>query len=130
MCEKTQLLHIALQYTDSKKADIFFTKILGLTIEKEFYLSEDLSNEIFQIRENVDIKVYGNEQVKFEIFISQKPKNIGYEHTCIEIQNKEKFIERCKRYNIKPMFVKKGEKTLLFVKDFSDNLFEIKEKQN
>jgi len=130
MCEKTTLQHVALQYTDSKKADIFFTKILGLTLEKEFCLSEDLSNEIFKIRENVDIKVYGNEQVTFEIFISQKPKNISYEHTCIEIQNKEKFIERCKRYNIKPMFVKKGEKTLLFVKDFSDNLFEIKEKQN
>jgi len=126
MCKKTTLQHVALQYTDSEKANIFFTKILGLTLEKEFCLSEDLSNEIFQIKERVDIRIYGNEHVKFEIFISQKPKNIGFEHTCIEIQDKEKFIERCKQYDIKPMFVKKGEKTLLFVKDFSDNLFEIK----
>jgi len=130
MSEKTKLLHVALQYNDSEKADIFFTKILGLELQKEFSLSENLSNEIFQIKENVDIRVYSNEQVAFEIFITKKPKNIGFEHTCIEIQDKEKFIECCKRYNIKPMFVKKGEKNLLFVKDFSNNLFEIKEKQN
>ena len=130
MCEKTTLQHVALQYTDSKKADIFFTNILGLTLEKEFCISEDLSNEIFKIRENVDIKIYENKDVTFEIFISKKPKVTGFEHTCIEIQDKEKFLERCNKYDIKPIFVKKGEKTLLFVKDFSDNLFEIKEKQN
>jgi len=130
MSKKTKLLHVALQYTDSEKADIFFTKILGLTLEKEFSISEDLSNQIFQIKENVHIKVYGNEHAKFEVFITKKPQNIGFEHTCIEIQNKENFIERCKRYDIKPMLVKKGEKTLLFVKDFSNNLFEVKEKQN
>ena len=130
MSEKTKLQHVALQYSDSEKADIFFTKILGLELQKEFSLSEDLSNEIFQIKERVDIRIYGNEYVKFEIFISQKPKNIGFDHICIEMQDQEKFIGRCKKFDIKPIFVKKGEKTLLFVKDFSNNLFEIKEKQN
>jgi catechol 2,3-dioxygenase-like lactoylglutathione lyase family enzyme len=128
MCEKTTLQHVALQYTDSKKADIFFTKILGLTLEKEFCLSEDLSDRIFGIKENVDIKIYGDKQIKFEIFFSQKPKNIGFEHICIEIQDKERFIERCNKYDIKPIFVKKGEKILLFIKDYADNLFEIKER--
>lgn len=128
MCEKTTLQHVALQYIDSKKADIFFTKILGLTLEKEFCLSEDLSDRIFGIKENVDIKIYGDEQIKFEIFFSQKPKNIGFEHICIEIQDKERFIERCNKYDIKPIFVKKGEKILLFIKDYADNLFEIKER--
>ena len=126
MCEKTMLQHIALQCNNSKKAEIFFTKILELTLEKEFSLQENLTNEIFGIKENVDVKIYGNEQTKFEIFITQKLQNIGFEHTCIEIDDKEKFIERCNKYDIKPMFVKKGEKTLFFVKDFAGNLFEIK----
>ena len=126
MCEKTMLQHIALQCNNSKKAEIFFTKILGLKVEKEFCLSEKLSDEIFGIKENVDVKIYGNKQVTFEIFITKKAQNTGFEHTCIEIQDQEKFIEHCKRYNINPMFVKKGEKTLFFVKDFAGNLFEIK----
>lgn len=128
MCEKTKLLHVALQYSDSTKADIFFTKILGLNLEKEFNLSEKLSEEIFSIKENVDVKVYQNKEAVFEIFIRKKTKKSSFEHVCIEIPDKEKFIEQCKKYDIKPIYVKKGEKTLLFIRDFSDNLFEIKEK--
>ena len=120
------LQHIALQYDNSENADIFFTKILGLKVEKEFLLSENLSDEIFGIKENVEVKVYGNEEVKFEIFISKQEKKNVFEHTCIKIQDKEKFIKLCRGNNIEPMFVKKGEKTLLFVKDFSNNLYEIK----
>ena len=120
------LQHIALQYDNIEKADIFFTKILGLKVEKEFCLSENLSDEIFGIKENVDAKIYGNDEVKFEIFFSKQEKKNGFEHTCIKIQDKDKFIKLCRENNIEPMFVKKGEKTLLFVKDFSNNLYEIK----
>jgi len=68
------LQHIALQYDNIEKADIFFTKILGLKVEKEFCLSENLSDEIFGIKENVDAIIYGNEEVKFEIFFSKQEK--------------------------------------------------------
>jgi len=128
MVEKTILKHVALQYSDKKQADIFFSKILGLQLKKTFTISKNLTFEIFGIKEEVLIVVYENENTCFEIFITNKKNDSCFEHTCIQINNKGEFIERCKKYGIKPLFVKKGEKTLLFIKDFADNLFEIKEK--
>ena len=129
MTKGIKTIHIALQYSDRKKAEIFFNKILELTLDKSFTLSIDLSNDIFGLNEEVVVDVYRNEEACFEVFITKIHTKYNYEHTCIEIDNKEEFIKRCKKYGIEPMFVKKGQKTLLFIKDFSGYLFEIKEKQ-
>jgi len=127
MIKKTKTVHVALQYSDRKQAEIFFTKILNLNLNKTFSLSKELSNEIFKINEEVTVDVYCNKESYFEVFITKLKNNNSFNHICIEIDNKEDLIERCKKYNIKPLFVKKGEKTLLFIRDFSENLFEIKE---
>jgi len=129
MNEKTALQHVALQYNDRKKAEIFFTKILGLTLKKTFIVSKELSNNIFGIKEEVIVDAYSNEKTYIEIFITKNQRKQGYEHIGLEIKNKEEFIKRCKKYDIEPIFVKKGERTLLFIKDYAENLFEIKEKQ-
>lgn len=126
MEQNTSLNHVALQFKDSTKADIFFTKILGLKLKKNFTITPELANKIFNISENVEIRVYENEKASFEIFITKQEKNTGYMHTCIEIKNKEEFINRCKEYKINPFIVEKNGKKLLFVRDFSENLYEIK----
>jgi catechol-2,3-dioxygenase len=128
MNEETILKHVALQYSDRKQAEIFFTKILEMRLQKTFTISEELLNKIFGIKEEILIDVYKNENACFEIFITDKQTDYSFEHTCIQINNKEEFIERCKEYDVKSIFVKKGVKTLLFIKDFAGNLFEIKEK--
>jgi len=128
MKENTYLHHVALQYKDRKKAEIFFTKILNLSFKKTFTLNKKLSNNIFGIDEEVIIDVYSNKDCYFEIFITKRKTKYNYEHISMEISNKEEFIRRCKKYNIQPMFIKKDEKILLFIKDYAGNLFEIKEK--
>lgn len=129
MKEKTNLHHVALQYFDRGKAEIFFTKILNLHLKKTFTINKELSNNIFGIKEEVIIDVYSNDSCYFEIFITERKTKYNYEHVSIEISNKEEFIKRCKKYNIQPMFIEKDEKTLLFIKDYAGNLFEIKEKK-
>lgn len=128
MKEKTVLHHVAFQYTNRKKAEIFFTKVLELSLKKTFTLSKELSNKIFRIKEDVIVDVYANDTSYFEVFITDRKTKFGYEHISIEIEDKEEFIKRCKRYDIEPMFVKKGEKILFFIKDYAGNLFEIKER--
>ena len=129
MNEKTVNKHVALQYADRKKAELFFTKILGLELLKTFELTKELSDNIFGIKEEVTVDVYANDHSYFEIFITKRKTNYSYEHVCIEINNEEEFVKRCGEYDIKPIFVKKGERTLLFIKDFADNLFEVKNRQ-
>lgn len=128
MAEGTLLNHVALQCNDKERAETFFTEVLGLPIKKKFTVTRELSKAIFGIDESVDVEVYDNNETRFEIFITQTEEKRGYGHVCIEIDNKKEFIDRCKQHGIKPMVITKGGKNLLFVRDFSGNLFEIKEK--
>jgi hypothetical protein len=66
--------------------------------------------------------------MRFEIFYVVEIHNSSFSHICIEVESKEKFIKSCNKYKIKLYVVKKGEKELLFAKDFSNNLYEIKNK--
>ena len=127
MNRKTSINHVALQFSDKEKADIFFNEILGMTKLKTFTVSEELSENIFGIKKSVEVEVYDNGETRFEVFIKDLIRNYGYEHTCIEISNKKEFIARCRKYGIEPLIVKKEGKDLLFVKDFSNNLYEVKE---
>jgi len=129
MDEKTVLNHVALECSDREKAKIFFTTILRIPLTKTFTVSAELSEAIFGIKEQVDVDVYDNEQTRFEVFITKTVKPSGYEHICIEIDDKQTFINRCKTHEMEPMVIQKDGKDLLFVKDFSGNLFEIKEHQ-
>lgn len=128
MKENTTISHVALNCDDKEKADIFFIKILGLELKKSFTLPAEKSKEIFGIEEKVSAFSYENKYSRFEVFITRNLKPTIFEHTCITIDNKVDFIERCKKYGLKPNIVKRNEKEYLFVRDFSNNLFEIKEK--
>lgn len=122
------LNHIALQYPSMRETEKFFSKILGLRKERGFTITAELGNSIFGIIKEVEVIVFGNDRIKFEIFISNEPKKFSYEHICLNVINKTEFIIRCKKYGIKPIIIKKGDKELLFVRDFANYLYEIKEK--
>ena len=130
MGEEVVLNHVALQCENSEKAEIFFTKILRIPKVKNFKISEGLSESIFGINSSIEIEVYDNGKTRFEVFIIRGTKKPCYEHICIDVENKKEFIDRCKNYGIKPLVVKRDGKDLLFVRDFSDNLYEIKEIRN
>ena len=127
MEKETKIIHIALTYENREEADLFFNKILGLKLTKSSILSEKLTEEIFKIKKETVIDVYSNDSSYFEIFISNVKNKHIFDHICIKVDDKERFIKKCKENKIKPIYIKKGEKTLLFVKDYAGNLFEVME---
>ncbi|MFW6149141.1 MAG: VOC family protein [Atribacterota bacterium] len=128
MARKILLNHVGIQCSDRKKTEVFFTQILEIPKLKSFTISEDLSESIFGITKKVVLDVYDNGKVKFEVFINDGNSNPNFEHTCIEVENKKEFIRRCMKYGINLLIIKKEGKDLLFVSDFSHNLYEVKEK--
>ena len=126
MAQKTILQHIAINYKDKVKSDIFFTKVLDLKLQKSFSLNSELSKQIFDTFEQVDVFVYGDNFTIFEVFITQKQIKHFFEHICIKVNNKKEFVDKCKNYGLEPYQINKEDKQLLFVKDFAGNLFEIK----
>jgi catechol 2,3-dioxygenase-like lactoylglutathione lyase family enzyme len=128
MTKEVVIQHIAVECSDQQSADRFFTIILGIPKIKSTVLSKELSSTIFGINKNVPIEIYDNGKIRFEVFINTTRSEPTYGHICIEADNKSNFIARCKQQGLDPFFVEKEGKQLLFVRDFSDNLFEVLER--
>ncbi len=122
------LKHVALTSGSEQKADAFYADLLGLTKSEPKTLPRNLSKAIF----NLDIEPvminYRDDTVHFEIFITplDGDNSARIEHTCLEVDDLDGFLAKCRQLSIDVSRVPKGEKTLIFVRDFDGNLFEIK----
>jgi catechol 2,3-dioxygenase-like lactoylglutathione lyase family enzyme len=128
MAKEIAIQHVAVECSDQQSADCFFTTILGIPKIKNTILSKKLSAAIFGINKSVFIEIYDNGKIRFEVFINPTRNEPTYDHICIEVNNKSDFITQCKQQGLNPFFIEKEGKQLLFVRDFSNNLFEVLEK--
>ena len=125
MPEGTIIQHVALEYSHKETADLFFSTILGMEKIKTTLLPRVLSFAIFGIDAIVDMVVYANESSRFEVFLHSKKKTHTFDHVGLKVPDKDELVVRCKKHGLKPFVIEKDGKQLLFVRDFSGNLFEI-----
>ncbi|RLB82086.1 MAG: hypothetical protein DRH17_06975 [Deltaproteobacteria bacterium] len=126
---KMRLNHVALVCSSEQRADAFYEGILGLKKIKSFVLSKDLSRQIFGIDHECPVVVYGNDQFTAEVFVAARApeRGAGFEHVCLEVQDRDAFVKRCHAMEVAVNQIPKGDALLTFVKDYDGNLFEIKE---
>ncbi len=125
-----KLNHIALVCTSQENARIFYQKILGLENLYSFVVPKVLSKEIFGFDKDIKILKLGNKNLTLEIFLVDK-KHLSqstFEHVCIEVDDRENLIKRCKEENLKIIKIEREKGFTLFIRDFDRNFFEIKEK--
>jgi hypothetical protein len=128
MDRKVSLHHIALQCENKEKAALFFTQILQIPKVKSFLVSSQLSQDIFGVDESVDVDVYDTGNIRLELFII-KEQTPTYAHICFEVSDISTLLNRCEKYGLQSILINKEGKDLVFIKDFSNNLYEIKEKK-
>lgn len=123
--------HVALSMDTKDHARSFYQELLNGELIKEFVISKSLVEKIFSIKifdDHISVMVFEIENLLFEIFISNKKISTGFNHVCISVENLNGFMKQCQSMNITILKIPKNDKTLIFIKDFSGNLFEIKEK--
>jgi len=121
------LQHIGLQYPDKVSAETFFGKIMGLPKQKEFILSAEVSRMLFGKDKDIEVVAYGDDKFKFEVFITPGQKVQNFDHICWTVQNKNEFIEVCKKNKIDHIIMETNGKVLTFIRDWGGNVYEIKE---
>jgi len=122
--------HIALQMDSKVHAEQFYKDLLHAQLVKEFQVSPDLVKQIFNIDilHDVTVMVFEIKNQQFEVFISTIQQNDRFDHVCLGIDDVSGFLSKCREFNLSIYRIPKGEKELVFIKDFCGNLFEIKEK--
>ena len=128
MTTSVQIHHIALQCDDKNKTMVFYQKVLGLILTKSFTVSKELTKEIFDIDQEVEVLVFQDSNVYLEVFIIQNGQNKSCNHIGLIVDNLSEFIDVCNHHHVTYYSVKKSDKIIWFIKDFSGNIFEIKQR--
>ncbi len=130
-----KLLHIGIINKDEKESDKFYKDFLRLKRLYEFIIDEELAYSIFKVKEKIRVIKYGNTNFEIEIFLFKefKREEPDINHICIEIDdNINTFLKRAKDYGIEINIIEREEnnlkRKLYFIKDYSGNIYEIKEK--
>jgi catechol 2,3-dioxygenase-like lactoylglutathione lyase family enzyme len=122
------LKHVALTSSSEEKADAFYAELLGLIKSEPKTLPLNLSKAIFNRDRELVMINYQDDRIHFEIFIaaSDGGNSPKIAHTCLEVDDLDKFLEKCRNLNVDIAQIPKGDKLLTFIKDFDGNLYEIK----
>lgn len=125
---RIKLEHVALAVQDHKEIDNFYKNILEMNQIKSFTLNKELANTIFGVNKTMDVFLLEKNGVYFEIFVDfiQPKQNVN--HICIAINNRKKLFKKSKESNYESVLIKKNHFDLMFIKDKSGNIFELKEK--
>lgn len=132
MIKKMKIEHIAVGYNSELDADKFFNELLGLIKIRSKSVSTDLMEKFFGIKKEYTFVVYGNEDLRFEVFITNdnSKANDVFTHSCLLIENRDVFVNTASSMGFDVVKVprKESEGYYLFIKDSFHNLYEIKEK--
>ena len=123
-----KLLHAAVGASTEENADTFFEDLVGLSKIKASVLNRELANRLFHIDAECGLMLYGNEDFAVEVIVTDPlpGQRRTVSHICLEVEDRDRFIERCRSKGLEINLVPKGDALLCFIKDFDGNLYEIK----
>lgn len=127
---KMKAEHIAVASNSEADSDKFFIDLLGLRKTRSFTVSTDLMEQFFDIKKDQTIIRYENNEINFEVFITDdysKAKDV-FTHVCLIIEERDEFVNKSLSMGYTTIKVprKDGVGYYLFIKDTYGNLYEIK----
>lgn len=118
--------HIGISIKDPLDIDYFYIDILKMNIEKKSTLSASLAEQIFNIPKEIEIVTVRKDDLIIELFSTEENLNT-YFHICISVDNRNELIKQIKEKGYPCTIIKKDPFDMVFIKDRSNNLFEVKQ---
>ncbi len=124
--------HIGLVNNSKEAARTFYHTIMGLDEKYSFTLKEDETRQIFGMTTACDVLVFEKDGVKIEVFVPGKKVelNLGMSHFCLDVKDLPEVLQRCEAKGAEIIRLKRGERVVHFVKDFCENIIELKEEMH
>ncbi len=123
------LEHIALTITDHKEITKFYQEILGFAEIRSFNLPQDLAMEIFGIKKETNVFHIQKDDLLLELFLMPERFEHVYNHICISVPDREAIVNKAMRDGYACTRVRRQHSDMIFLKDKSGNVFEMKQIQ-
>ena len=125
------LNHAGVMNLNEAHAELFYGEILGFRKTRDFNLPVELSEQLFDLSREIKILVFERDGIKLEVFIcpecKQQPQP-DFRHVGLFVDNLDELLKKASQAGVEHIIGKTTEKTVHFIKDFSGNLIEIKQK--
>ncbi len=124
-----KLDHIALTIADHKEIKNFYQEILGFAEIRSFILHKDLAREIFGIGKESRVFHLQKDVLFLELFLMPERFAHVYNHICISVPDREAIVNKAIRDGYACTRVRREYSDMIFLKDKSGNVFEMKQIQ-
>ena len=121
-----KLEHIGLTVKSHEEIDAFYCKLLGFKRVRNFVLKRDVANVLFGINKNIQVSFLEKDNIRIELFVSEALNMRPIDHICISVPEREALVQRAKMAGYEVIRIKRPEFDLVFLKDGSNNLFEMR----
>jgi len=121
------LEHIAITVNGSDEIINFYQNILGMEEGRNFVLDKSLSAKIFSVNKNLPVYLMQRDDLVLEIFI-YKQNLQSVNHLCISVDNRENLTKKLQEKGYETIIIEREQPDLVFIKDKSGNIFEIKQR--
>jgi catechol 2,3-dioxygenase-like lactoylglutathione lyase family enzyme len=127
----TRYVHSGLGSASIEHTDLFYGQLLGLEKTEPRILPRETAEALFGVETDLTMVYYQNEHSQFELFVHpdlecSNGARGNVSHHCIQVEDKEGFVEECETSGCQVLQVPKGDKVLTFVRDLDGNLFEVR----
>jgi len=124
------LSHAGITNRDADQARSFYRDFLGLELVKESTVPGDLVRQLFAVDRDIDMLVFEGDGVKIEVFICSDCSlpSPDFNHIALLLDNFQGILDSAPAHGIDVISGSRGEKTVHFLRDFTGNLIEIKQK--
>ena len=122
-----QLVHAGMVCSSQQNSDRFFMELLGLAKLADKTLPASLAGPVFTLEQDLPTLKYGDDEAVFEVFVHPDAAKWAspIAHACLALADRQGLVDRCLAAGLEVRRVAKGEKEIVFVKDFDGNLYEI-----
>ena len=122
-----KLEHIAISISDPEEVKNFYQDILGMREVKSFTLQKSLAYDIFGLDEEASVFLLQKNDLFFEVFMRQEANKQSFNHICLSVNDRETLFRKAKQKDYECIRIERDTYDLIFIKDKSGNIFEIKE---
>jgi len=122
-----KLHHLALSIQNAIEIQHFYVNLLGFKLIREFTISAEWASKIFHINKSIQTFYLEGHGLALELFIDENKKQANFNHWCLSFPNREEFIAKVEEQNSTIIRIPRDAHDLIFIKDSSGNIFEIKE---
>lgn len=123
---RVRLEHIALSVIESSEVDSFYLGVLGANVMHHFSLNKELAGQIFGIQREIPVTLVQKDDLFMELFVDPQQHPRDFRHICISMDDRTKLVEKARKKDYECVQIKRNDKELVFIKDKSGNIFEIK----